>query len=155
MSNAGNNEIKFLRGMVILWAGDPYDVPDEWTVCDGTQATPDLCDKVVIGSGRGAIRGSGCVGVDLYGSLLNHDDSITAQVLNNAHKDTAERRKTAYQSEYGHNVDSKDGQVRLFFTQVKSSPKKLKSCSQAKSSPSDSRVSHKSSLLSSHPIPQC
>ncbi|CAF1274545.1 unnamed protein product [Rotaria magnacalcarata] len=41
----------------------------------------------------------------LCGFLLNHDDSITPQVLNDAYKDTAERWKTAYQSEYGHNVD--------------------------------------------------
>ncbi|CAF3415748.1 unnamed protein product [Rotaria sp. Silwood2] len=39
------------KGVILLWACDPYDIPDGWTVCDGTQGTSDLRDKFVIGSG--------------------------------------------------------------------------------------------------------
>ncbi|CAF4649873.1 unnamed protein product [Rotaria sp. Silwood2] len=50
------------KGVILLWACDPYDIPDGWTVCDGTQGTSDLRDKFVIGSGSNANHGYGTTG---------------------------------------------------------------------------------------------
>lgn len=43
--------------------------------------------------------------IALYGSILDHNDSLDPQILKNAYQDTAARWKIAYQSEYGENVD--------------------------------------------------
>ncbi len=39
------------KGAVILWSGAIVDIPAGWALCDGTNDTPDLTDKFVVGSG--------------------------------------------------------------------------------------------------------
>lgn len=39
------------RGSVILWHGASDAIPKGWAICDGTQGTPDLRDRFVIGAG--------------------------------------------------------------------------------------------------------
>ncbi|CAF1627398.1 unnamed protein product [Adineta ricciae] len=41
-------------GMIMLWSGSVATVPLGWAVCDGTQGTPDLRDRFILGSGTGA-----------------------------------------------------------------------------------------------------
>lgn len=38
-------------GLICLWSGAVADVPSGWALCDGTQGTPDLRDKFIIGAG--------------------------------------------------------------------------------------------------------
>lgn len=44
--------------MVVFWAGTSLSIPSGWQLCDGTNDTPDLRDKFVIGGG-GALPTSG------------------------------------------------------------------------------------------------
>lgn len=37
---------------VIMWGGPAAQVPDGWHICDGTNGTPDLRDKFIVGSGN-------------------------------------------------------------------------------------------------------
>jgi len=39
------------QGMILLWSGAIVDIPDGWALCDGTQGTPDLTDKFIMGAG--------------------------------------------------------------------------------------------------------
>lgn len=39
------------RGVVKMWYGEAAKVPAGWAICDGTQGTPDLRDRFVIGAG--------------------------------------------------------------------------------------------------------
>ncbi|APR88473.1 Phage tail fiber protein [Minicystis rosea] len=39
------------RGLILMWAGALADIPAGWALCDGTQGTPDLRDKFVVGAG--------------------------------------------------------------------------------------------------------
>ncbi|UJR29428.1 hypothetical protein I4U23_010640 [Adineta vaga] len=41
-------------GVIMLWSGSLATVPLGWAVCDGTQGTPDLRNRFIIGSGTGA-----------------------------------------------------------------------------------------------------
>ena len=34
----------------MLWYGDPDDLPDNYQICDGTNGTPDLRDKFIVGA---------------------------------------------------------------------------------------------------------
>jgi hypothetical protein len=42
--------IIFTRGMIIAWFGKISEIPEKWAICDGTQGTPDLRNRFIIGS---------------------------------------------------------------------------------------------------------
>lgn len=42
----------FAKGMVINWYGTKDNIPEGWHICDGTEGTPDLRDRFVIGAGN-------------------------------------------------------------------------------------------------------
>lgn len=39
------------KGAIIIWYGDSGSVPTGWVICDGSNGTPDLRDKTVVGAG--------------------------------------------------------------------------------------------------------
>lgn len=41
----------FKRGMIMAWYGEANKVPEGWAVCNGTNGTPDLSDKFIMGVG--------------------------------------------------------------------------------------------------------
>lgn len=40
-------------GGIILWSGSTASIPTGWALCDGTNGTPDLRDRFVVGAGNG------------------------------------------------------------------------------------------------------
>jgi hypothetical protein len=49
-SFVGNGTIPV--GGIIMWSGSVNDIPAGWTLCNGTQGTPDLRDRFVVGAGK-------------------------------------------------------------------------------------------------------
>lgn len=48
------------RGGIIMWYGAIVDVPTGWAICDGTNGTPDLRNRFVVGAGSTySVGGSG------------------------------------------------------------------------------------------------
>ena len=47
---AGLDARAFVAGMIIMWSGAIAGVPAGWALCDGTNSTPDLRDRMVIGA---------------------------------------------------------------------------------------------------------
>jgi hypothetical protein len=45
-------------GLICLWRGVVSTIPPGWQLCDGTNDTPDLRDKFVVGAGGGYAPGS-------------------------------------------------------------------------------------------------
>lgn len=45
-------------GSIILWGGSINNIPNGWQICDGTNGTPNLIDKIVIGASQEGISGS-------------------------------------------------------------------------------------------------
>ncbi len=45
-------------GFITWWSGFISGIPDGWTLCDGTQNTPDLRDKFVVGAQNTYIPGA-------------------------------------------------------------------------------------------------
>lgn len=39
-------------GGIIMWYGIPSSIPNGWALCDGTQGTPDLRDRFIVGAGN-------------------------------------------------------------------------------------------------------
>ena len=52
----------FISGMIMLWSGSEASIPSGWVLCDGTNSTPNLQDRFVVGAGNnyavGATGGS-------------------------------------------------------------------------------------------------
>jgi hypothetical protein len=45
-------------GLICLWRGEVSTIPSGWQLCDGTNDTPDLRDKFIVGAGGGYTIGS-------------------------------------------------------------------------------------------------
>jgi microcystin-dependent protein len=43
------SSIQFPKGMVMIWTGDLTQIPQGWALCDGTNGTPDLRGRFVLG----------------------------------------------------------------------------------------------------------
>jgi microcystin-dependent protein len=41
----------FITGMIMLWSGSVASIPSGWVLCDGTNSTPDLRSRFVVGAG--------------------------------------------------------------------------------------------------------
>lgn len=39
------------RGVIVMWSGRVDEIPDGWALCDGTNNTPDLRDRFIVGAG--------------------------------------------------------------------------------------------------------
>lgn len=48
--NCGNSSV-VLRGMIMMWSGSIDRIPIGWSLCDGTNGTPDLRDRFIVGAG--------------------------------------------------------------------------------------------------------
>jgi microcystin-dependent protein len=44
-------------GIIVMWSGDPVNVPAGWALCDGKNGTPDLSGRFVVGVGGDATIG--------------------------------------------------------------------------------------------------
>ena len=44
--------VTFLTGMIMLWSGSIGTIPTGWVICNGSNGTPDLRDRFVIGAGN-------------------------------------------------------------------------------------------------------
>ena len=66
-------------GFIAMWAGAIVDLPDGWLLCDGTNGTPNLRDRFVIGAGH-------TYAVNDTGGDLNHthDGAVAGHVLTEA-----------------------------------------------------------------------
>jgi hypothetical protein len=40
----------FVAGMIMLWSGSSATIPSGWLLCDGTNSTPDLRNRFVVGA---------------------------------------------------------------------------------------------------------
>lgn len=52
-------------GAIYSWSGSILDIPEQFRLCDGTNGTPDLRDKFIVGSGD-------TYGVGAVGGFVSH-----------------------------------------------------------------------------------
>ena len=54
------------KGFILNWEGAIVDIPDGWALCNGSNGTPDLRDRFLVGAGN-------TYAVDDTGGLLSHE----------------------------------------------------------------------------------
>ena len=70
-------ESTFVSGMILLWSGSIATVPSGWVLCDGSNSTPDLRDRFVIGAKQ---DDSGTAKTNVTGSLTQTGGATTDSV---------------------------------------------------------------------------
>jgi hypothetical protein len=73
----------FVSGMIMLWSGSEASIPSGWVLCDGTNSTPNLQDRFVVGAGN-------TYAVDANGGsadavVVSHTHSTTVSDPGHAH----------------------------------------------------------------------
>lgn len=58
------------KGVILLWYGSLASIPSGFVLCDGTNDTPDLRDKFIVGAGS-------TYAVDDTGGSVNHNHTFT------------------------------------------------------------------------------
>ena len=53
MRITGVAEIGNFKGIIVMWSGTKESIPNGWNLCDGTNNTPDLRGRFILGSGKG------------------------------------------------------------------------------------------------------
>lgn len=64
------------KGAIIMWSGLPASIPSGWQLCDGTNGSPDLRDRFIVGAGSsypvGNVGGANTVALSVTG-MPAHD----------------------------------------------------------------------------------
>lgn len=68
-------ELDMELGSIVIWSGSLATIPVGWQLCNGTNGTPDLRNKFVIGAGD-------TYAVDDEGGALTHDHTFLSDVHN-------------------------------------------------------------------------
>jgi microcystin-dependent protein len=89
-SHADLNTRLFPTGGIIFWSGSIGSIPLGWLLCDGTNGTPDLRDRFVVGAGSsyvvGATGGAGSVALaETHIPIHTHTVSGTTRCHSNDH----------------------------------------------------------------------
>ena len=50
-SSLGAEDVQFHQGMIMMWSGDIGTIPAGWVLCNGTNGTPDLRNRFMVGAG--------------------------------------------------------------------------------------------------------
>lgn len=65
-------------GVILMWSGSIASIPSGWQLCDGTNGTPDLRDKFVVGARQDQ---GGVAETDIEGSLAQTGGNVVTQTL--------------------------------------------------------------------------
>jgi len=65
----------FVTGMIILWSGSSASIPSGWVLCNGSNSTPDLRDRFVVGAG--STYAVGATGGSANATLVSHTHTAT------------------------------------------------------------------------------
>lgn len=66
------------KGIILLWSGSVTAIPSGWKLCDGTNSTPDLRGKFIIGAGSVAASITANAGAAITGSISGTTLTVSA-----------------------------------------------------------------------------
>jgi hypothetical protein len=70
------NTSLFVTGMIMLWYGSVASIPSGWVLCDGSNNTPDLRNRFVVGAGTGGNYSPDDTGGSADATLVSHSHTI-------------------------------------------------------------------------------
>ncbi len=88
-------------GTIALWSGSEADVPDGWHVCNGSNGTPDLRDRFVMGAGSSEDAGRS-------GEEQTHRHEVPSWTVSPETTEQADHRHKFPESWYGRDFEGGD-----------------------------------------------
>lgn len=79
-------------GMIMIWSGSVGSIPSGWVLCNGSNSTPDLRDKFVVGAGSSYAVGG--TGGSANAVVVSHTHTATSTVTDPGHNHTYTRYST-------------------------------------------------------------
>lgn len=73
----------FVSGMIMLWSGSEASIPIGWVLCDGTNSTPNLQDRFVVGAGN--TYAVGATGGSADAVVVSHTHTATSTDSGHTH----------------------------------------------------------------------
>ncbi|MCH8979904.1 MAG: tail fiber protein [Armatimonadetes bacterium] len=70
-----------LTGVIVMWSGSIGSIPSGWALCDGTNGTPDLGDRFVLGTRPGTDPGQTGGSADHSHGIAEHTHKISPEGL--------------------------------------------------------------------------
>jgi len=67
-----------LTGIICIWSGSIATVPPGWALCDGTNGTPDLRDRFLVGAGGSESPGA-------TGGSATHNHNFVTNIVSDTH----------------------------------------------------------------------
>ena len=74
---------KIISGMIIMWSGSQASIPSGWLLCNGSNGTPNLMDRFVIGAGNSYAVGA--TGGSKDAIVVSHNHSASSSVSDPGH----------------------------------------------------------------------
>ena len=112
VSDLGN---AFPSGGIIMWSGAENTIPSGWVLCNGSNSTPDLRNRFIVGAGSGSNYSPGDTGGSNDAIIVSHSHSINANTNNTGgHSHSGNTNNTGgHQHSFGANIF--DGQQGTSF----------------------------------------
>ena len=76
----------FVAGMIMLWSGSSASIPSGWLLCDGSNSTPDLRNRFVVGAT--STYAVGATGGSADAIVVSHTHTATSTVTDSGHSHT-------------------------------------------------------------------
>jgi len=92
----------FISGMIMIWSGSSASIPSGWVLCDGTNSTPNLADRFLVGAGGsysvGATGGSADAIIPAHSHTFSGETTLEGE-------HTHEYPSAGYDGTYGNSID--------------------------------------------------
>lgn len=78
-------------GGIIMWSGDSATIPNGWALCDGSNGTPNLIDKFIVGSdgsNSGATGGNALATMPQHSHGIGHEHGVVTTTSGGEHSHT-------------------------------------------------------------------
>jgi hypothetical protein len=69
----------FVSGMIMMWSGSIGTIPSGWLICDGTNSTPDLRNRFVVGAG--STYAVNAIGGNADSIVISHSHTFAGDAL--------------------------------------------------------------------------
>jgi hypothetical protein len=86
-------------GVILLWSGSIATIPTGWVLCDGTNSTPDLRDRFIVGAG--STYAVAATGGSANATLVSH--THTASVTDPGHNHTIPQLNSSINVQFNNN----------------------------------------------------
>jgi microcystin-dependent protein len=86
-----------LLGGIVIWSGSTLDIPNGWQICDGTNGTPNLRNRFIIGAGD--LFNVNDNGGSKDSELVSHTHTVTTNSNSHTHTFPASNTSTSFSFE--------------------------------------------------------